>query len=464
MEALLVIFLSLLITVHGIAEHGLHEKVSMLEELENFDIYEEDEDEIEDLGMSSWSTESTGHVLVNVDSFGAVGDGVTDDTQAFVSAWNQACTTPKSVFLVPEGHHYLVNATRFEGPCARRLTVQIDGTIVAPGEPENWDRRLPHLWLDFSNLTGVTFQGSGVIDGSGSKWWAASCKKNKTNPCKGAPTALTIYSSSNIRVRGLTVQNSQQMHFVISRSDAVRVSNMLISSPGDSPNTDGIHISESTNVVILNCKIGTGDDCISIVNASSTIKMKTIYCGPGHGISIGSLGKNNSTGIVSKVVLSGAFIRNATNGVRIKTWQGGSGYVKAVRFENVMMEDVANPIIIDQFYCDSPNPCDNLTSAVQISQIMYRNITGTTKSKEAMKFACSDAVPCKNIVLNNIDLQKEAGTAETYCNAATGFGFGIINPPADCLTCEDKDYSRFTEAKIAQLAESVDEHVVHTEL
>lgn len=84
MEALLVIFLSLLITVHGIAEHGLHEKVSMLEELENFDIYEEDEDEIEDLGMSSWSTESTGHVLVNVDSFGAVGDGVTDDTQVIL--------------------------------------------------------------------------------------------------------------------------------------------------------------------------------------------------------------------------------------------------------------------------------------------------------------------------------------------------------------------------------------------
>ena len=95
---------------------------------------------------------------------------------------------------------------------------------------------------------------------------------------------------------------------------------------------------------------------------------------------------------------------------------------------------------------------------------MYRNITGTTKSKEAMKFACSDAVPCKNIVLNNIDLQKEDGTAETYCNAATGFGFGIINPPADCLTCEDKDYSSFTEAKITQLGESVDERIVHTEL
>ena len=95
---------------------------------------------------------------------------------------------------------------------------------------------------------------------------------------------------------------------------------------------------------------------------------------------------------------------------------------------------------------------------------MYRNITGTTTSKKAMKFACSDAVPCKNIVLSNIDLQKEDGTAETYCNAATGFGFGIINPPADCLTSEDKDYSSFTEAKITQLGESVDDRIVHTEL
>lgn len=39
--------------------------------------------------------------------------------------------------------------------------------------------------------------------------------------------------------------------------------------------------------------------------------------------------------------------------------QGGTGYVRGVRFENVMMEDVANPIIIDQFYCDSSTVCPN---------------------------------------------------------------------------------------------------------
>ncbi|KAL8142416.1 hypothetical protein V2J09_015448 [Rumex salicifolius] len=431
-------FLGLLITAYGLL--GIEqEKLAMLAQLESFDIYEGEEVDSVEQQLSSWTSEHSGKVLVNVDSFGAVGDGTSDDTKAFVSAWNQACSTRRSVFLVPEGRRYLVSATRFQGPCAKSLLIQIDGSIIAPDEPNNWDPKSSRMWLNFHNLTGVSFRGSGVIDGSGSKWWAASCKKNKTNPCKGAPTALTISSSSAIKVNGLTIQNSQQMHFVISNSDSVRVYNVKVSAPGDSPNTDGIHISESTNVVLQNCRIGTGDDCISIVNASSNIKMKTIYCGPGHGISIGSLGKDNSTGIVTNIVLSGAFIKDATNGLRIKTWQGGSGYVKAVRFENVRMDSVANPILIDQFYCDSPDACPTQTSAVQISQIMYRNISGTTTSKQAMKFACSDTVPCENIILNNVNLEKEDGTAEVYCHSATGFGYGLVHPSADCLTTTDKN-------------------------
>jgi galacturan 1,4-alpha-galacturonidase len=70
--------------------------------------------------------------------------------------------------------------------------------------------------------------------------------------------ALTIDTSSAIKVKGLTIQNSQQMHFTISRCDSVRIYGVKVSSPGDSPNTDGIHISESTNVIVQDCKIGTG--------------------------------------------------------------------------------------------------------------------------------------------------------------------------------------------------------------
>uniref|UniRef100_A0A0D3DR21 endo-polygalacturonase n=2 Tax=Brassica oleracea var. oleracea TaxID=109376 RepID=A0A0D3DR21_BRAOL len=429
----------LMVTAYGVAAKMVYTDLDILEKLENFDIPEDDADDYDTklFDWPSFTSRSSGKNLVNVDTFGAAGDGVSDDTQAFVSAWNKACGMPKSVLLVPQGRTYLVNATKFNGPCETKLVIQIDGKIVAPDEPSNWDPKFQRIWLEFSKLKGVVFQGNGVIDGSGSKWWAASCKKNKSNPCKSAPTALTIESSSGVKVTGLTIQNSQQMNFIIARSNSVRVSKVMVSSPGDSPNTDGIHITGSTNVVLQDCKIGTGDDCVSIVNASSNIKMKKIYCGPGHGISIGSLGNNNSTGIVTNVVLDTAFLKETTNGLRIKTYQGGSGYVQDVRFTNVQMQDVSNPILIDQFYCDNPTSCQNQTSAVKISQIMYRNITGTTKSEKAIKFACSDTVPCSHIVLNNVNLEGRDGQVEAYCNSAEGFGYGVIHPSADCLYSHD---------------------------
>ncbi|XP_071695661.1 probable polygalacturonase At1g80170 [Rutidosis leptorrhynchoides] len=417
-------------------------------------------DDIDFSRFPSWSSEYGSKYLVNVDSFGAVGDGVSDDTTAFSNAWKQACSTTSAVLLVPPDRTYLVNATRFKGPCAEDFIIQIDGTIVAPNEPKNWDPKNPRIWLYFSNLTRAHFLGNGVIDGSGSKWWAASCKRNKTNPCVGAPTALTIDQSSSIEVNGLTIQNSQQMHFAVSRSESVRIYNVVVSAPEDSPNTDGIHLTASKNVVIEDSKIGTGDDCVSIVSGCSNIKMKTIYCGPGHGISIGSLGKGNSTDFVTAVVLDTAIIKGATNGLRIKTWQGGSGYVRAVRYQNVQMVDVANPIIIDQFYCDSPKTCQNQTSAVEISQIMYQNISGTSKSPNAMMFACSDTVPCDHIVLNNINLRRTDGkTAGTFCNSVKGFKYGYVQPPADCLMpIDDSLIKRFEHNETER------EHLIHSEL
>lgn len=82
MEIFFVLFLSLLITVHGIAEYGVHDKIAMLGELESFDTYEEDE--VEDFEMPSWTSTNSAHVLVNVDSFGAAGDGTSDDTQVII--------------------------------------------------------------------------------------------------------------------------------------------------------------------------------------------------------------------------------------------------------------------------------------------------------------------------------------------------------------------------------------------
>lgn len=75
----IILFLGLLTVVHAVAETMVYNDIGMLHELESFEIDEENDVELFD--TPSWTSERGGKVLVNVDSFGAVGDGVSDDTQ-----------------------------------------------------------------------------------------------------------------------------------------------------------------------------------------------------------------------------------------------------------------------------------------------------------------------------------------------------------------------------------------------
>lgn len=52
--------------------------------------------------------------------------------------------------------------------------------------------------------------------------------------------------------------NSQQMHISISNCINVEVSRIIVQAPAKSPNTDGIHVTSSTHVVIKDCTIRTG--------------------------------------------------------------------------------------------------------------------------------------------------------------------------------------------------------------
>lgn len=369
-------------------------------------------------------------IVVCVDDFGAVGDGYTDDTEAFKDAWNEACSSGPSILLVPRGKVYLVTPLNFSGPCQYQLTVQISGTIIAPEDPSVWHDLKSNYWLLFHRINDLTIGGGGLIYGSGEKWWAASCKINKTNPCRSAPTAVTFESNNDLLVRNLNVKNSQQIHISFKNCFGVEASNLVVTAPEHSPNTDGIHITASTFVVVQNSVIGTGDDCVSIVSDSFDIVIQNVNCGPGHGISIGSLGKGKSEARVAGVLVDRVFLHDTTNGLRIKTWQGGSGFAQAIKYQNVYMRNVSYPIIIDQYYCDSPKSCKNQTSAVEVSDVLYDNISGTSATDEAIRFACSDSVPCENILLRNIDLRLTSGDdAASFCESVMGFSLGSVTPP-----------------------------------
>ena len=46
------------------------------------------------------------------------------------------------------------------------------------------------------------------------------------------------------------------------------------------------------------------------------------------------------------------------NGVRIKSWgRPSNGFAKNILFQHVTMQDVQNPVVIDQNYCPSNEGC-----------------------------------------------------------------------------------------------------------
>ncbi|XP_068667767.1 polygalacturonase-like [Aristolochia californica] len=384
----------------------------------------------------------------NVIDYGAVGDGLTDDTQAFRNAWEAACAfenpptplvpnPPSPVVYVPSCYTFLLNKIIFAGPCvSSSITFRLEGTIMGPETLDGWNcsSKSNRDWIEFQDLNGLDIVGEGTINGNGQVWWERNNKKKKT-ACTSPPKALVVARSSLVNISGLTLVDNPRVHMKIDSCNGVQISGLTISAPEDSPNTDGIHIESSQNLTVVDSKIGTGDDCISIGNASSYLNISGIACGPGHGISIGSLGKDGAFATVEHVRVKAVSFNGTQNGVRIKTWQGGSGYVRDVVFEEVDLHLVKNPIIIDQYYCNGHHNCKNHTSNVEVSDVSIINVHGTSSTKVAVCLACSKTVSCKQITLQDIDISWERDPERTtsYCLNAQGWVDFTVFPSVPCL-------------------------------
>ncbi|KAL6571835.1 hypothetical protein OROHE_002704 [Orobanche hederae] len=396
--------------------------------------------------------------VFDVLDFGAKGDGLTDDTKAFQAVWADACKIEASVINVPAEYVFLVGPISFSGPyCQHNIVFQLDGTIIAPKSSSPWGSGGLLQWLEFSKLDGLTIKGSGLIDGNGAVWWQSSpfdddhsksivplndttAQLTLKSSAGGRmpsikPTAVRFYGSFNVTVTGITIQNSPQCHLKFDNCIGVSVYNFSVSSPGDSPNTDGIHLQNSKDVLIRSSNLACGDDCVSIQTGCTNVYIHNVNCGPGHGISIGGLGKANTKACVSNITVRDIIMHNTMNGVRIKTWQGGSGSVQGVQFSNIQVSEVQFPIVIDQYYCDKTK-CKNETSAVSLSEINYENIRGTYTVKP-VHFACSDNMPCTDVTLTNIKLTPQQEGYHMYndpfCWKTFGQLFTPTIPPVMCL-------------------------------
>ncbi|XVF87693.1 hypothetical protein PTKIN_Ptkin18bG0141000 [Pterospermum kingtungense] len=366
----------------------------------------------------------------NVIDFGAVGDGKADDSQAFLKAWNALCAANDSSTLeIPGSKTFLLKKVDFQGPCkSKPIHIKVLGNIIAPNS-FTWTECDNGCWLCFSDVDGLTIDGTGQIDGNGAAWW------NKTKK-ECAPAVISFDKCNNLNVHGITSLNSPGNHVGVNHCNVVDISHIQLIAPKDSPNTDGIDISESSSIRISDSFFGTGDDCIAINGGSSQINITRLKCGPGHGISVGSLGKNGGTDTVEGVQVENSIFDGTQNGARIKTWAGGSGFAKNIFFDGVQLINVENPIIIDQHYCpDGGCEPEQGNSAVNISNVRFSGFNGTSATEVAIKLDCSKVVHCTNITLenNSITSADPKMQVKAECNNAQGSSTSTT-PPVTCLT------------------------------
>lgn len=68
-----------------------------------------------------------------------------------------------------------------------------------------------------------------------------------------------FHQCENLTVSDLSISNSPRSHVSINACKGTTFSNIAINAPASSPNTDGFDISDSTNVLIQDSQIKSGN-------------------------------------------------------------------------------------------------------------------------------------------------------------------------------------------------------------
>ncbi|CAN6823506.1 unnamed protein product [Brassica oleracea] len=153
----------------------------------------------------------------NVQRYGARGDGRTDATEPFLTAWSLACESrARAMVYIPRGT-YLVRNLVFWGPCKNIITFKIDGTLVAP---ENyWSIGSSGYWILFAKVNRISVYG-GILDARGAGYW--SCRKKGGHCPQGARSTVMQVTISAGRLPQFLEQLHAGTMFSVSGFDVSR--------------------------------------------------------------------------------------------------------------------------------------------------------------------------------------------------------------------------------------------------
>lgn len=397
-----------------------------------------DGSETEELIKLKTSSESC---CVNVRDFGAVGDGVHEDTAAIQAAisflpeggrlWFPAgtyltlplCLKSHITLDLDEGATILGSPDRARYPIIPSFTVDpVTGKHTLQAGFEGQELNCYQSLIHASYAEDIAIVGRGAIDGNGQNgdWWGDF----KSFPAS-RPRVIFLNHTEGVTLHGVTVKNGPSWHIHPFYSQDFLMVDCFVTAPKDSPNTDGIDPESCDQVGIIGCRFSVGDDCIAV--KAGKIDMALKYKRPanrhnisnclmefGHGAV--TLGSELSAGI-RNLSVTNCWFRATDRGLRIKTrrGRGKDSVIDNVLFDSIRMENVLTPIVINMWYnCCDPDrfeeyvwsrehlPVDDRTP--HLGSFAFRNMECTGAEVAACYIDGLPESPIDEVTLENISV------------------------------------------------------------
>ncbi|MBN2355854.1 glycoside hydrolase family 28 protein [candidate division KSB1 bacterium] len=378
--------------------------------------------------------------------FGAVGDGITDCTDAFARAVDACHKAGGGRVVVPSGS-YLTGAIHLKSNV--NLHLQENATIKFSIDPQDF---LPAVLTRFEGVEcmnyspfiyayeqkNIAITGAGTLDGQAdsSVWWAWKRRSEKEDIAgmplqhsdrmrlfemaeKGVPVDqrrfgkghfirpnfIQPYRCENVLIEGVTIIRSPMWNINPVLCSNVIVRHMRVVSHG--PNNDGCNPESCRDVWIKDCYFDTGDDCIAIKSGrnadgrrldvpSENIVIQNCTMKDGHGgVVIGSEISGGCRNVFAEDCVMDS--PNLERALRIKTNSVRGGVVENIYMRNIQVGEVSDAVIRVFFYYEEGD-AGCFTPLVRNLHISH---VTSEKSVYALLLIGYERSPISNIVLSH---------------------------------------------------------------
>jgi polygalacturonase len=400
----------------------------------------------------------------NFSDFGAVGDGKTYNTDAFARAVAAIHNAGGGRLIVGPGTYLTLPITltsHMDLHLEAGATIQFPADFAAYGLPEPADMKSPDIkklreenivvmeehippFVGGEGLSDIAITGPGTIDGAGAIWWSYSDREGRKNhgPWYPRPKLVVFRKCRRILLQDVTLRNSPMYNFAPTQCADVRVENIKTQEPEDSPNTDGVDPTACDRVLIKDCHMDDGDDCVAVKaigGKCSNILVEGCTCHHGHGISIGS----ETVGGIENVLVRNCTFDQTKWCIRIKSARDRGNVIRGFTFDHITMTNVWMAIDIDMYYHDNKGAAAHAMKPITpltpiLSDVLISNVTATGTETLSQIVGLPEQ-PVQGITLQNVQLDGLRGMVIRDAKNITFTHVTITAKEGNALQCENAE-------------------------